>query len=355
MLGCFVGFTALGVWWAAPPGDVLARFAAELGALPIGNLLVLAGLAVAAILTEMYRLIVFGRVVGAPIDARAAFDASIANDLFTWISPFGLLGEPAAIWFMTRRGVPAEAALAISFGKFATSFALFIGLAAILLVAGFGPEVADWAMVSIGLTIAFGALLIGGFLIGAMRPAVAHRVIRWIRGAASELSSSGATSPDATTSTLPATPTAGPATAPTGLAKLRVRLAGLLARSIDRLAMFRTAGTRGWLAIVGSHLLYYASYIGLFAALGWTFEAHSIGELVPVSIVYQAFAYIAPAPGIPEAGANVFFDDLIPAGNALVVVILFRGLTAYLQVLLGLLYLPVRTVADGILTRPARR
>jgi hypothetical protein len=330
MVACFVGFTALGVWWAAPPGDVLARFASELAALPLGNLLVLGALAIAAIVTEMYRLMVFGRVVGAKIDARAAFDASIANDLFTWISPFGLLGEPASIWFMTRRGVPAEAALAISFGKFATSFALFIGLAAILFAAGFGPAVADWAMISIGLTIAFGAVLIGSFLVGAMRPAFAHRVIDQIRGGSLE-------------------PTEG------AIRRLRWRLAGLLARSLDRLAMFRTAGVRGWLAIIGSHLLYYASYIGLFAALAWTFEARSVAEMVPVSIVYQAFAYIAPAPGIPEAGANVFFDGLIPGGNALIVVILFRGLTAYLQVLLGLVYLPVRTVADGILTRPARR
>ncbi len=324
LIACFVGFTALGVWYAAPPGDVLARFAAELAALPIGGVLLLVALAIACIVTEMFRLQVFGRVVGTKITARAAFDASIANDLFTWISPGGLLGEPAAIWFMTRRGVPSDAALAISFGKFATSFALFIGLAAILFASGYGPAVADWAMVSIGLTIAFGAVLIGGFLIGAMRPTFARRIIGWIQGASEP-----------------------PA--------LRGRLGGLLQRAIDRLATFRNAGLSGWLAITGSHLMYYASYIGLFAALGWIFHARSIGEMVPVSIVYQAFAYIAPAPGIPEAGANVFFDELFPGGNALIVVILFRGLTAYLQVALGLIYLPIRAVTDELLSRPARR
>ncbi len=324
LIACFVGFTALGVWYAAPPGDLLERFASELGALPIAELLLLAVLAIACIVTEMFRLQVFGRVVGARITVRAAFDASIANDLFTWISPFGLLGEPAAIWFMTRRGVPSEAALAISFGKFATSFALFIGLAAILFGAGWGPAVADWAVVSIALTIVFGAVLIGGFLVGAMRPAFAHRAIGWLQGAAAE-----------------------PA--------LRWKLGRLLARSIDRLAMFRDAGVSGWLAIVGSHLLYYASYIALFAALAWIFEARSIGEMVPVSIVYQAFAYIVPSPGIPEAGANVFFSELFPAGRALIVVILFRGLTAYTQVLLGLIYLPIRGVTDELLSRRARR
>lgn len=321
----FAGCTGLGVWYAAPPGDALAVFATELAALPLGAIAVVIALAVACIVTEMLRLMVFGRVIGAPIGARAAFDASLANDLFTWISPGGLLGEPAAIWFMTRRGVPAEAALAISFGKFATSFALFIGLAAILFAAGFGPAVADWAVISIALTIGFGGVLIGGFLVGAVWPALAHRVIGWIQGA----------------SRPPA---------------LRGRLGALLARSIDRLARFRTAGAAGWLAIAGSHLLYYASYLALFVALGAIFEARSLGEMVPVSIVYQAFAYIAPAPGIPEAGAHVFFDDLFPsAATALVVVILFRGLTAYLQVLLGLVYLPIRGVTDALLSRRARR
>ncbi len=326
LIACFVGFTTLGVWSAAPPGDVLARFTSELAGLPVGGIVLLIALAIACIVTEMFRMQVFGRVVGTTISLRAAFDASIANDLFTWISPGGLLGEPAAIWFMTRRGVPSDAALAISFGKFATSFALFIGLAAILFAAGWGPAVASstGAVVSITLTIGFGFVLIGGFLVGAMRPALAHRIIDRIQGASQP-----------------------PA--------LRGRVGALLQHSIDRLAAFRHAGLSGWLAITGSHLLYYASYIGLFAALAWIFHARSIGEMVPVSIVYQAFAYIAPAPGIPEAGANVFFDELFPGGNALVVVILFRGLTAYLQIALGLIYLPIRAVTDELLSRPARR
>lgn len=325
LVGAFAGLTALGVWYAAPSGDVLATFTGELSALPIGGVLLLVALGLACIATEMFRLMVFGRVLGTTISARAAFDASLANDLFTWISPGGLLGEPAAIWFMTRRGVPAEVSLAISFGKFATSFALFMGLAAILLAAGFGPAVADWAVVSIALTIGFGLVLIGGFLVGAVWPAFARRAIGWLQG----------------TSQPPA---------------VRGRLGALLARSIDRLVLFRTAGPSGWLVITGSHLLYYGSYVGLFLALGYLFDARgTTGEVVGTSIVYQAFAYIAPAPGIPEAGAHVFFDELFPGGGALVVVILFRGITAYAQVLLGLIYLPIRGVTDALLSRRARR
>jgi hypothetical protein len=316
---CFAGFTALGVWYAAPPGDVLALFWNELVGLGVANMALLLGLSGLVLVMEMGRLTVFGRVIGAPVSPRAAFDASIANDLFTWISPAGLLGEPAGIWFMTKRGVPADAAVAITFAKFATSFALFIGLSAILFAAGFGPEIADWAMVSIALTIGFGVVLIGSFVIGAMAPRFALRVAAWIER------------------------------------RIWKRAGALLARSIERLALFGRLGWVGWAAIFGSHLVYYASYVVLFATIGFMFDARSMAEMVPVSIVYQAFAYIAPAPGIPEAGANVFFDHLFPAGKAVVVVILFRGLTAYVQVALGLAYLPVRGVASAILTRRARQ
>jgi glycosyltransferase 2 family protein len=315
---CFAAFTALGVWWAAPPGDVLARFGEELSGLGAANVLLLLLLAAFVLVMEMARLKVFGRVVGAPVSARAAFDASIANDLFTWITPGGLLGEPAAIWFMTKRGVPADAAVAITFAKFATSFALFIGLSAVLFAAGYGPAVANWAMFSIAFTIGFGVVLIGSFIVGAMAPRFALRVAAWIER------------------------------------KVWARAGALLARSIERLALFGRLGWLGWAALFASHIVYYASYVLLFAVIGFLFDARSVGEMIPVSIVYQAFAYIAPAPGIPEAGANVFFEHLFPAGQALVVVIIFRGLTAYVQVALGLAYLPVRGVADAILTRRKR-
>src|SRR5688572_31801865 len=90
---CFAGLTALGVWYAAPPGDVLALFWNELSGLGGANISLLLLLSAVVLVMEMRRLTVFGRVIGTPVSPRAAFDASIANDLFTWISPAGLLGE----------------------------------------------------------------------------------------------------------------------------------------------------------------------------------------------------------------------------------------------------------------------
>ncbi|HEU0029983.1 MAG TPA: lysylphosphatidylglycerol synthase domain-containing protein [Kofleriaceae bacterium] len=321
MLAGFVALTALGVWWAAPPRDELARTWAELRSLGIANVLGLVALGLAAIGAEMLRLVVFGRVLGVRVSWRAAFDASVANDLFSWISPGGLAGEPASVYVMSRRGVPVDAALAITFGKFATSFALIMGAACVLLALGHGPAIPTWAIASIVATIGFGVVLVGGFVVGAWFPARSLRTIdRWL-----------------------ATPR-GP---------LVTRALTGLRSSIARLAQFR-AGPAGWLAMTATHVLYYGAYIGLVVALGAMFDARSIAGLVPIAIVYQAFTYIAPAPGIPEAGAAAFFGGLVPDGGAFVVVLLFRALTAYLQIVLGLVYLPVGGMLRAIVSRSDR-
>jgi hypothetical protein len=67
-----------------------------------------------------------------------------------------------------------------------------------------------------------------------------------------------------------------------------------------------------------------------------------------IAIVYQAFTYIAPTPGIAEAGAGAFFAGLLGDGGAFAVVVLFRALTAYLQIAIGLVYLPVGMIASGM-------
>lgn len=320
----FVVLTGLGVWWAAPESAALERTWTELGALGPLNIVVLVAIGVLVIVAEMVRLVVFGRALGVHVGWRAAFDASVANDLFSWISPGGMLGEPASVYVMTKRGVPVDAALAIMFGKFATSFALIMGLACVLVTMGHGPAIPGWAIGSIVVTIGFGVVLVGGFVVGAWWPAPTLRTIAraetWLmrkpRG------------PFATR-------------AITGCA-------GATKRSIERLARFQGAS---WLALLASHVLYYGAYVGLLVVLGSMFGASSLVALVPIAIVYQAFTYIAPAPGIPEAGAAAFFGGLVPDGGAFVVVLLFRALTAYLQILLGLVYLPAGGMLRAIVSR----
>lgn len=304
LLVAFVALTAAGVWWAAPPRDQLSRTWDELVSLGAGNVALLVGLGFAAIAAEMVRLVVFGRILGVEVRWRAAFDASVANDLFSWISPGAVLGEPASVYVMTKRGVPPDAALAITFGKFATSFALIMGAACVLLALGYGPPIPGWATASIVATIGFGVVLVGGFVVAAWWPAVGMRVFgHW----------------------------------------------ELARRSIDRLAPYRQSGLAGWLAVTGSHVLYYGAYIGLLVALGVMFDATSVGTLVAIAIVYQAFTYIAPTPGIAEASAGAFFAGVLGDAHAFAVVLLFRALTAYLQIVLGLVYLPLGGMLRGLL------
>ena len=328
MLAGFVALTALGVWWAAPDGTVIARSWRELVALGGGAVALHVAIAAGVIAAEVYRLIVFGRVLGEPVGLRAAFDASMANNLLSWISPGGALGEPAAVYVMSRRGVPVDAALAIAFAKFATSFALIMGVACALLALGYGPAIPRWAMLSIAATIGFGAVLVGSFVVGALWPAAALRLLDRL---------------EAITRRWPL------------IGRLVAACARVIRRSIDRLAGFRRCGIRGWLAMWMSHVWYYGAYVGLLVALAWLFGARSAAEVVPIAIVYQAFTYIAPAPGIPEAGAAAFFGGLFPDGAAFAVVLLFRALTAYAQIALGLLYLALAGLLPEIVAHARTR
>lgn len=329
MLTAFVILTVVGVWWAAPTSDILATTVRALAALGPGAIVLVVAVGIAAIPAEMLRLYVFGRVIGVDVGARAAFDASIANDLFSWISPGGLAGEPAAVYAMHRRGVSLDGTLAIMFAKFATSFALIYGVSAVLLFAGYGPPIAPWAIFSIAFAIAFGVVLCGSFIAGAIWPAL---VGRWISGLEAWL--------------LRRWLLRGP------LASRAVAGAAAVARrSIDRLARFRTAGAAGWLAIAASHVVYYAVYVGLLVLLAALFDARSLTAIVPIAIIYQGFTYIAPTPGIAEASASVFFDAQLAGASAVIVVLLFRALTAYLQILLGLVYLPLIGAMSAILDK----
>jgi hypothetical protein len=316
LLIAFVALTAAGVWWALPPRDAAARSWSELVALGAGNVVVLVAIALAVIGAEMVRLVVFGRALGVRVAWRAAFDASVANDLFSWISPGGMLGEPASVYVMTKRGVPVDGALAIMFGKFATSFALIMGTACVLLALGYGPAIPGWAIGAIVVTLGLGVLLVGGFVVAAWWPA---RTLAWLERH------------EAATQRV-----------------LARRAFAATRRAIERLARFRDAS---WPALLASHLLYYGAYVGLLVVLGAMFGASSVAALVPIAIVYQAFTYIAPAPGIPEAGAAAFFGGVLPDGGAFVVVLLFRALTAYFQILIALVYLPAGGTLRALVTQ----
>jgi len=124
--------------------------------------------------------------------------------------------------------------------------------------------------------------------------------------------------------------------------------------AVARLGRFRRAGLGHWLAIIFSQALYHAVFIGVLLVLAFAFRTSSLRATVPTAIVYQSFLYLAPTPGsagVGEASAELFFGRLLPGGSAFVVVVLFRMLTYYLHVVIGLVYLPLAGGLRDILER----
>ena len=334
MLALFVALTVVGIWWAAPDGDALAESWRAFARLPLGTHLVLALLSAGVVGAEMLRFVLIGRALGVRISLKAAFDATVANNFFSWVTPGAALGDPAAIYMLGLHGVPWDAAVIISFGKLATGFAFIMGIACVLIALGLGPPISAWAVIPFTTAIALLSAIMMALLAGAYRPEATtalvdrleKRLARWFRG-------------------------------PRG-ARAVVALAHGARQAIQRLAGFRRGGARGSLAVLASHVLYYALFVGVLVLLATQLGTPRIDRLLPIAIVYQCFLYVAPTPGgsgIGEASANLFFGGLLPGGTAFVVVMLFRTLTFYLQVVLGLVYLPIRGVMLAILAQARRR
>ncbi|MBI3038571.1 flippase-like domain-containing protein [bacterium] len=77
-------------------------------------------------------------------------------------------------------------------------------------------------------------------------------------------------------------------------------------------------------------------------SLSQIFGSTSLTKAINVSTVYVGFTYVAPTPGaagLAEASGAAFFRGILPEKKAVLVVLLFRVLTSYFQVVFGLIYL----------------
>ncbi len=330
LLALFVALTLLGIRWAVPdlgaPRSAWQTFVGLSWPMHVSLALLSLGL----IGSEMLRTVVFGRVLGLRIGLRASLDTTIADNFFSWLTPAAIAGDPASLYMLWRSGVPWDAATLIVFGEFATGFAFIIGLACLLVALGFGPAIVPWAGVSLlggvsGVSVLLGALIAGTFWPTGMirlidRLALALAEPRWLSNPLFQRSLEA--------------------------------LAREARNAVQRLAVFRRAGARGLLAILASHLVYYGNFVGILVVLAAAFGARSWLEVAPIAVIYQGFLYLAPTPGgagVGEASAALFFGGVLPGGRAFAVVLLFRMLTFYLHVLIGLVYLPLIGVLGEIL------
>ena len=309
-----------GAYLGAPSSETVYAAIDRVRGAKIAAAIAVIGGAIGLVITEALRIAVIGRLVGARVGARDAWDAAVANHVMTAVTPQVGLGEPTVAYLLGKRGVPWDAAVAIPFIKFSTSLALVFVLGAALVVAGDGPPVAPWIS-AVAVAWFLGIAIVTAIVIAA----VARRTLalRWIAGLARWCRRRRLL-----------------ARWPAKIEAFEDGARGL----VDRIAAVRRWTWRDAAVLIAVHLVYYASYIAPLVAVGL-----ALGDPAPVtfaarSLVYLCFVFAIPTPGgagPSEAAAVLMFGDLLPADDALAAVILFRAATFYLQLAIGALYLPV--------------
>ncbi|HLL23990.1 MAG TPA: lysylphosphatidylglycerol synthase transmembrane domain-containing protein [Kofleriaceae bacterium] len=315
---------ALGIYVAAPDTAVLHAAWSRLADVPIAALAIVIAGALGLVATEALRIAVIGRIAGARVGARDAWDAAVANHVMTAVTPQVGLGEPTVAYTLAKRGVPWDAAVAIPFVKFTTSLALVFVLGAVLVATGFGPKTEAW--LTAGAIVWFGAIAAITVLVIAV--CSSERVApRWIAAIARWTKRRRV------------------------LAKWQDRITR--AEAVTSRTVLRVAAVRGVTAIdaallVVVHLVYYASYIAPLVGLAVVLGDPPFVTLCLRSMVYLCFVFAMPTPGgvgPSEAAAAWFFGDLVAPADAIVIVVVFRASTFYLQLAIGALYLPIRALA----------
>jgi len=262
--------------------------------------------------TDCVRYRVLAWSVGTPITWGRALHSSIANFFFSWITPTAAFGAPAATVMLARRGgIPWDAAALIAFGKSMTSTAVLLGVAFVFLLAGWGPQVdATWMaplLWASGIVAFILALPVLGVLWPKQSVAALERLEHKVSGR-----------------------------------PWLVALAVGLQRTIERLAVLKRRSRWAWAAILLVHLPYFAAFIGVAATLDHALSGRPLVHSIGVSTVFTAFTYVAPTPGasgLAEGTSAQFFGGALSGEQAIVVVLLFRSFTSYVQILIGLVHL----------------
>lgn len=321
-----VALGALGLYLGAPDRDALRGAWARLQGHPIATIAIVAGGALGLVATEALRIAVIARLAGAAITARDAWDAAVANHVMTAVTPQVGLGEPTVAYTLHRRGVAWDAAVAVPFVKFTTSLALVFVLGVLLVALGHGPPVEPW-MTRTAIGWFGGIALIACAVIGVCSSE--RLAARWIRGIARWAARRRWFA------------------SPTWQTRI-TRGAEVAASTVARLAVMRARRGRLLVVLVVVHLVYYASYVAPLVGLAFVLGDPPLVPLVLRALVFLCFVFASPTPGgvgASEAAAGLFFADLVAPADAIIVVVVFRGATYYLQLAIGALYLPVRSLA----------
>jgi uncharacterized protein (TIRG00374 family) len=329
----FVGLAGAGIAWGVRSSGVVPGDLGVLWELPSGVLAALGVLCVGLYGVDMARYRVFGRAIGERVSWRAALDATIANFFFSWITPGAALGAPAAIVMLGRRGVSWDGAALIAFGKSLTSTFVLVALAFAALAAGLGPALDRSAVIvfAIGTGVVAALLLVP--IAGALWPAATTRgVDRFEAWLVRRFTGERAR-------------------------RVVARGAAGLRSAVAKLAQLRAGGPAMPAAILAAHLAYLAVLVAIAVVLARAFGAESLALAIGISTVYAAFTYVAPTPGgagLSEAAATVFYGAILAPRDCVLVVLLFRALTFYLHIVVGVIYLGVVGGTRQILDKRTR-
>jgi glycosyltransferase 2 family protein len=313
----FIAFTLAGTSWSVMRNPISASELLDvvLG-LPLRLLALLGILVVGLYVTDVLRYKALGRATSVHVTWRAGLDASVANFVFSNITPGSTFGVPATIYMLGRRGVSWDAALAITFIK-AFSAAAVIALVGIVFITT-GLAEFDWRLAGVvAFTGSVFVVLFTLLTIAAFRPAAAQRVVARCSGWLE--------------------------------ARFKARFIAsaerVTLRAIDRLAVLRTGGIAPLAFLVFSHVAYFTVFSSIGVILIYAFGGEPSVRAFASSWVYVAFVfYLAPTPGgagFAEATAVPFFTAVLPAEQAIMMVLCFRSLTLYVQVVIAVPYLIV--------------
>jgi len=321
-LSVFLGLTYIGVWWSITHYQLDQNLLNGFRQLSGTTLLILLMLYLMLYVTDIWRYQVLAKAMRQRIGFLTGLEASVANDFFSWITPGAALGAPAAIYVLGKKGMAWDVASIICFGKSMIGSAVLLIAALVLLMLGLAPPMPGELIALLLWGFSIVVLIVVVPLLAAMRLEFSLAMI-----ASLELKLNKRLAAESRTK------------------HFFAQLLALFRNSIQRLAQLES-NPKWIVAISLVHIPYLLVFAAMLTYLLWTFSNGYTWYSFYGAIEYIAFTYVAPTPGaagLSEATAAVFFSQLVTPAQALLAVLVFRASTVYLHIVVGLIYVTVKS------------
>jgi len=321
-LGLFLGLTLLGILWSVTQYDLDAEILLGFQQLKTSAFLVLGLLYLLLYVTDIWRYQVLARALGQHISFMTGLEVSVANDFFSWITPGAAMGAPAAIYVLGKKGMNWEFASIVCFGKSMIGSAILLIGALLLLFFGLAPPMSNELV----------ALLLWGFTIVVLILVLPILAAIWLDRSIRTIS----------TLELKLERNSG---IPYQLKNIIKRLISIFKDSIQRLGKLES-NWRWLFAVTLVHIPYLLVFSAMLTFILWEFTGNFAVSGFYGAVEYIAFTYVAPTPGaagLSEATAASFFAQLVTPAQALLAVLLFRAMTVYMHLLVGFIYVSIKS------------